>query len=44
MIVGGDWPGVPGIQRNAEAVAKLGLPDDVLANLLAGNARRVYGL
>jgi uncharacterized protein len=37
-----DWPGVPGIARNARAVAALGLPDDTLAAVLAGNATRVY--
>ena len=37
-----DWPGVPGIARNARAVAALDLGDDVLAGVLAGNALRVY--
>jgi predicted TIM-barrel fold metal-dependent hydrolase len=44
FIFGTDWPGVPGIRANAEAVAGLGFADDVLAGILAGNARRVYGL
>lgn len=39
-----DWPSVPGIARNIEAVAKLGLPDDVLAGVLGGNAERVFRL
>jgi uncharacterized protein len=43
-IFGTDWPGVPGVARNARAVAALGLPADVLAGVLAGNAARVYGL
>ena len=41
-IFGTDWPGVPGAARNARAVAALGLPDDTLAAVLAGNAGRVY--
>ena len=44
MIFGTDWPGIPGIARNARAVAAL-CPDDETAGLvLAGNAVRVYGL
>ena len=43
-IFGTDWPGVPGVARNARAVAALGLPADVLAGVLAGNATQVYGL
>ena len=41
-IFGTDWPGVPGVARNARAVAALGLPDDTLAAVLARNAARVY--
>jgi predicted TIM-barrel fold metal-dependent hydrolase len=44
FIFGTDWPGVPGIRANAEAIADLGFADDVLAGILAQNARRVYGL
>jgi predicted TIM-barrel fold metal-dependent hydrolase len=44
MIFGTDWPGVPGIARNARAVAAL-CPDEETAGLvLAGNAARVYSL
>lgn len=44
MIFGTDWPGVPGIARNARAVAAL-CPDEETAGLvLAGNAARVYHL
>jgi predicted TIM-barrel fold metal-dependent hydrolase len=44
MIFGTDWPGIPGIARNARTVAEL-CPDDETAGLvLAGNAMRVYGL
>jgi predicted TIM-barrel fold metal-dependent hydrolase len=42
MIFGTDWPGIPGIARNARAVAAL-CPDEETARLvLAGNARAVY--
>jgi predicted TIM-barrel fold metal-dependent hydrolase len=44
FIFGTDWPGVPGIRANAEAVADLGFADDVLAGILAGNAQTVYRL
>jgi uncharacterized protein len=44
MIFGTDWPGVPGIARNARAVAD-SCPDETTAGLvLAGNAAQVYGL
>ena len=44
FIFGTDWPGVPGIARNARAVASL-CPDDETAGLvLGGNAMRVYRL
>jgi hypothetical protein len=44
MIFGTDWPGVPGIARNARAVAEL-CPDAETAGLvLGGNAQRVYRL
>ena len=42
LIFGTDWPGVPGIGRNARAVAALDLGDDLLAAVLAGNALAVY--
>ena len=41
-IFGTDWPGVPGVAANARAIAALGLPRDVVAAVLAGNAARVY--
>jgi predicted TIM-barrel fold metal-dependent hydrolase len=44
FIFGSDWPGVPGIARNVDAVRRLGLPDDVTADVLAGNAARVFRL
>ena len=44
MIFGTDWPGVPGIARNARAVAALCPSDEVTGLVLAGNAARVYNL
>lgn len=40
-IFGTDWPGVPGIAKNAAAVAAL-LTQDVSAAVLGGNAANVY--
>jgi uncharacterized protein len=44
MIFGTDWPGVPGIARNARAVAGLCPDEQTAALVLAGNAARVYNL
>jgi predicted TIM-barrel fold metal-dependent hydrolase len=44
MIFGTDWPGVPGIARNARAVAALCPDEETAALVLAGNALRVYNL
>lgn len=41
-IYGTDWPGVPGQAANARAIAGLGLPEDVVALALGGNAMAVY--
>jgi uncharacterized protein len=48
MVFGTDWPGVPGVQRNAMAVEKVLLAagcsqDDVVA-ALGGNAVRIFRL
>ena len=48
MIFGTDWPGVPGVQRNARALQKVlleaGCADEQVAAALGGNAARVFGL
>ena len=44
MIFGTDWPGIPGIAKNARVVAQLCPDDETRALVLAGNAARVYGL
>jgi predicted TIM-barrel fold metal-dependent hydrolase len=42
MIFGTDWPGVPGTRRNVESLMDLGLPTDVLAGVLSGNAQNIF--
>jgi uncharacterized protein len=42
FVFGTDWPGVPGIARNARAIAALGLDEETLGLVLGGNATRVY--
>ncbi len=37
-----DWPGVPGTAQNARDVIGLGLDDAVAADVIAGNALKVY--
>jgi uncharacterized protein len=42
FVFGTDWPGVPGARRNAEALASLGLPEEVLTGVLSGNAAKLF--
>src|SRR5215475_13224811 len=48
MVFGTDWPGVPGVQRNARALEKVlldsGCSPDEVALALGGNAIRIFGL
>jgi uncharacterized protein len=48
MIFGTDWPGVPGVQRNARALQKVlleaGCAGGDVAAALGGNAAQVFGL
>ena len=44
MIFATDWPGVPGIARNARAVAELCPDEETVRLVLAGNASHVYNL
>jgi predicted TIM-barrel fold metal-dependent hydrolase len=41
-VFGTDWPGVPGAGANAAALRGLGLPPDVLADVLSGNAAKLF--
>jgi predicted TIM-barrel fold metal-dependent hydrolase len=48
VVFGTDWPGVPGVQRNARALEKVllesGCTQDEVALALGGNAERIFGL
>ena len=44
FIFGTDWPGVPGIRANAEAVIELGLGRELLEKVFYRNALSAYGL
>jgi predicted TIM-barrel fold metal-dependent hydrolase len=48
MIFGTDWPGVPGVQRNARALAKVllaaGCDQDQVTLVLGGNAAEIFRL
>jgi predicted TIM-barrel fold metal-dependent hydrolase len=48
MVFGTDWPGVPGVQRNARALEKVllesGCTQDEVALALGGNAARIFSL
>jgi uncharacterized protein len=42
FVFGTDWPGVPGTARNVRALATLDLPDEVLTDVLSGNAAKLF--
>ncbi len=48
MLFGTDWPGMPGVARNARALAQVltaaGCPPEDVAGALGGNAMKVFGL
>ena len=44
MIFGTDWPGVPGLKKNALAFFELGLDAETVELILHENAERVYKL
>jgi len=48
IVFGTDWPGVPGVQRNARALEKVllesGCTEDEATLALGGNAARIFGL
>lgn len=48
MVFGTDWPGVPGVQRNARALEKVllesGCTQDEVTLALGGNAAQIFGL
>jgi len=44
IIFGTDWPGVPGIKGNIEAVKKLPVSDGAKKKILGGNAAKILGI
>lgn len=44
MIFGTDWPGIPGIAKNARAIAAMCPDEETTRLVLSGNAARVYNL
>ncbi len=44
VIFGSDWPGMPNIKKNMEAVAALPLPPGAAEKILGGTASRLLGL
>lgn len=44
VLFGSDWPGMPGIRRNMEAIGKLPLPAEGIDGILGGNAAKLLRL
>jgi predicted TIM-barrel fold metal-dependent hydrolase len=44
VIFGSDWPGMPWIRRNMEAIGKLPLTAEGVEGILGGNAARLLRL
>ena len=44
VIFGSDWPAVPRIRENMDAISALGLPPDGVENIMGGNAARILKL
>ena len=44
VIFGSDWPGMPSIRHNMDAISGLPLPAAGLENILGGNAAKLLGL
>jgi predicted TIM-barrel fold metal-dependent hydrolase len=44
VLFGSDWPGMPRIRRNMEAIGRLPLPAEGVERILGGNAARLLGL
>jgi predicted TIM-barrel fold metal-dependent hydrolase len=44
VIFGSDWPGMPEIRRNMDAIGKLPLPQEGIAKILGGTAARLLKL
>jgi hypothetical protein len=44
VIFGSDWPGLPSLKSNIEAIRELPISEDAKAKILYGNAARLLGL
>ena len=44
VIFGSDWPGMPNIGRNMDAISKLPIPAEGVENILGGNAAKLLRL
>jgi len=44
VIFGSDWPGMPTIKRNMDAISQLPLPKEGIEKILGGTAARLLGL
>ena len=44
VIFGSDWPGVPTLKENIQAIQRLPLGEEVKNKILGGNAARLLGL
>ena len=44
VIFGSDWPGMPNIGRNMDAISKLPIPAEGIENILGGNAAKLLRL
>jgi len=44
VIFGSDWPGVPGIKANIEAIRALPISEEAKAKILGENAARILGI
>ena len=44
IIFGSDWPGIPGIKKNIEAIRNLPLKEETKEKILGCNAARILGI
>jgi predicted TIM-barrel fold metal-dependent hydrolase len=44
IIFGSDWPGIPGIKKNIEAIRSLPLKEETKEKILGSNAARILGI
>jgi predicted TIM-barrel fold metal-dependent hydrolase len=44
VVFGSDWPGMPHVGRNIEAIRELPLSEETKDKILGGNASRILGM